>query len=242
MRQSFHFQLNRSWDIQSPMLYRYLEKKFTDEFFTDGSLRLSSFSNFANHVDEQRNDSEEGYGLVIMNAPDGSKVELSAANGLNSYIFCTSTLYCEDIANDFKTDSGFRINNILGFVDAISKKIPYFSGGAEGSCIYLPDKVLELEVDQEIMNDVMHKTRSGDSYGAIQKCIQYTKDLYFLKMLKYRSQCEYRLMWNSGSETNSHIDIKCPEAIQFCTNFEDLKVEKNLHTKKFKKNGCYVRF
>jgi len=47
-------------------------------------------------------------------------------------------------------------------------------------------------------------------------------DLYFTKLLKYSNQNEYRILWNVHSKSQTFIDIRCPEAIQFCTQFSDL--------------------
>jgi hypothetical protein len=47
-------------------------------------------------------------------------------------------------------------------------------------------------------------------------------DLFFLKKESYQHQAEYRLLWNSQAAVSDFIEITCPEAIQFCTHFEDL--------------------
>ncbi len=240
MRQSISYHLQKTWDIQSPLLYRYLAKEFTDAFFNDGILRLSSFNNFSQHSDEQRNDSLEGYGKIIFKTPDGEEYPFEVRSPLNSYIFCTSTLYCEAIAEDFKTNSGFRINNIIGFVEAVSKNIPYFSGGTEGGCIYLPSKTIEVEVPNDFFND-MSSSNSDEIVNKANDIISDVSDLYFIKSNSYRSQCEYRLAWHSSSETDSYIDIKCPEAIQFCTRFEDLRVEKEDFSEYKIRSGFYLR-
>jgi len=52
--------ITKPWHIYFPVLFRYLEQEYIDAFFRDGSLRLSSFKQFAKHKDEARNDWGEG--------------------------------------------------------------------------------------------------------------------------------------------------------------------------------------
>jgi hypothetical protein len=58
-------QFGRNWTMLRPTLYRFLESKYVDAFFQEGSLRLSSFERFAQHPDEQRKDAGEGWGVRV---------------------------------------------------------------------------------------------------------------------------------------------------------------------------------
>ena len=49
-----------NWKVCTPVTFRLLDSKHVDSFFIDGSLRLSSFSRFHKHSDEQRLDRGEG--------------------------------------------------------------------------------------------------------------------------------------------------------------------------------------
>ena len=53
---SIFYNPNRPWKAILPPVYRYLPMRFVDAFFETGSLRLSSFKQFAMHVDEARLD------------------------------------------------------------------------------------------------------------------------------------------------------------------------------------------
>jgi hypothetical protein len=49
-------QFFREWKLRQPYVYRYLKKRHVDQFFEDGTLRLSSFSEFSKHRDEAKLD------------------------------------------------------------------------------------------------------------------------------------------------------------------------------------------
>jgi hypothetical protein len=39
---------------------------------------------------------------------------------------------------------------------------------------------------------------------------------YFIKHSRHAQECEYRLLWATGQTVDEFIDIKVPDAIQFC--------------------------
>ena len=39
---------------------------------------------------------------------------------------------------------------------------------------------------------------------------------FFVKRSRFAAECEYRLLWMTGQPVGPFIDIKVPEAIQFC--------------------------
>ena len=53
MTQAMQIMLNRIWSVRLPVVVREMATKYVDEFFADGSLRLSSFATFAKHEDEE---------------------------------------------------------------------------------------------------------------------------------------------------------------------------------------------
>jgi hypothetical protein len=46
---TLNLNFSRQWSIVRPRLYRHLDSQYVDSFFKDGSLRLSSFAQFAKH-------------------------------------------------------------------------------------------------------------------------------------------------------------------------------------------------
>lgn len=227
---SISVQFGSEWRIKRPYLYRYLEKQYVDSFFDSGLLRLSSFEAFSKHKDEQRLDSSEGKGIITHVNSEGTGQTIMAAvgQGHNCYVLCSATFYATEIADDFAADSGFRINDVLGFANAVSRQIPGFVAGLEGPCHYLQKKVLDRDVGHVDLDSmrVSPESKNIDMDKLMQTVFGMAgDDLFFIKHSKYASQNEYRLLWSTINKMATHIDIECPEAIQFCTRFEDLRAE-----------------
>lgn len=227
---SISVQFGREWRIRRPVIYRYLEKTFVDSFFETGSLRISSFSTFAKHKDEERQDSKEGYGLVVHrnNEGQGQTMVASISQGHNAYVLCGAMSFRPELAQAFGADSGFRINDSIGFSEAISKYIPGFYIGMEGPCLYLPRRTIDrdmgpVDLDSMKVSPEGKELDMGKLFQAVFSAAG--DDLFFLKSDRFAHQNEYRLLWHSPREVSGHIDIVCPEARQFCTRFEDMWAE-----------------
>lgn len=218
--------ITREWRVRRPYFYRYLDRQFVDLFFNDGVLRLSTFQTFARHVDEQRQDAKEGWGVVSNNTSDGGgqSIFASVGMGFDSYVLCGSTMFTQELKRAFGTESGFRINDTISFANVVSSHIPGFRTGIEGGCIYNQYRSVERDVGKINLDDF--KTPDGKGFD-MGKMFQMTSqlaadDLFFLKQQKYAHQNEYRLLWFGSDSELPYIDIKCPEAVQFCTRFDDL--------------------
>lgn len=227
---SISVQFGSEWRIRRPYLYRYLERPYVDAFFETGALRLSSFEQFSKHSDEQRLDGSEGRGIVSNITADsgGQTIMAAIGQGHTAYVLSTSNIFSAGISNDFKTDSGFRINDVLGFANAVSRHVPGFKAGMEGACHYLPKRMLERDmghIDIDAMR-VSSDSKEIDMGKMMQTVFGLAgDDMFFLKHIRYASQNEYRLLWNTSNDVDGYIDIVCPEARQFCTRFEELSVE-----------------
>ena len=221
---------SRGWNIRRPYLYRYMKREYVDRFFDDGTLRLSSFSYFGKHPDEERGDNQEGRGVVIhRNAEgEGQTILSKMAKGIDTFILCGSMRFSDDLARAFDTDSGFRIDDTTAFSDIVARHIPGFVQGAEGPCMYMARRMVVRDmgrIDFEAM-----KKGPGENYN-IDKLLQVMNtmagdDLFYIKLIKYAHQSEYRLIWGARQIVGDYIEIKCPEALQFCTRFEDLIAER----------------
>ena len=112
----------------------------------------------------------------------------------------------------------------------MSRYVPGFNGGMEGACHYLPKRVIDRDMGHI---DIEGMRVSPDSKNLDMGKMMRTMfglagdDMFFLKNTRYASQNEYRLLWNTFNNVVGHIDIICPEARQFCTRFEDLRIEKS---------------
>lgn len=198
-----------------PVLCRYMEQEFIDEFFETGRLRLSSFRAFSKHADELRFDDGEGEGL-LQGKGDQFNWNAKVRIGVNSYVFCASNREDDSLMEDFEVDGYFKIRNSMQFGLAVARHIPFFSGGIEGPCRYVGERALEWRdsrYDQKEFYD--GKDPMNVAFNEILSAPK--KELLFLKPKKYFAQCEYRWVWHTRKELeDDHLFIECPEAIKYC--------------------------
>lgn len=219
--------LASEWSIRRPFVFRYLDKSFVDQFFDNGMLRLSSFSAFSKHEDEERLDASEGMGILenVDHEGEGQTLFAVMGQGHDAYVLCGSTIHSETLAKAFQANSGFRINDPTAFGVAVAQSIPGFRGGREGSCIYADGKIVnrqarKLDLESMRVSPEGKELDMGKLFGSLFGMAG--DDLYFLKIQKYQHQAEYRLLWSVKELHGDFIDIRCPDAVQFCTRFEDL--------------------
>lgn len=224
--------ITRPWTIRRPYVYRYLQKRFVDQFFTDGSIRISSFQQFSRHVDEQRKDTEEGRGIIsntVAEGPSAGTLMVYGIHGENAYVLCGSTRCSKKLAEDFGCDSGIKIFDPTAFGAALSCVIPGFIGGLEGCCYYLPNRAIETRMGGAGLEAIQSEPGSGSvDISKVAKVASGLagNDLYFLKECSpYSHQNEYRILWISAHPASPYIDVKCPDARQFCVPFEDIPSE-----------------
>lgn len=209
------------WAILRPTVYRFLEKSYVDEFFEHGRIRLSSFSRFAKHDDEQRHDSSEGKAVSFLTDSE-STVALGAGVGFDSYILCGSTSSAETVASAF-SDSAIVIENTTEFAAAIARALPHYMNGLEGNCTYRSNRVIERRLPQGRIKEMWDTNKQED--GTINMDIlrdvikPVSIDLLFLKEEKYAQQLEYRFVWRCA-HIEDYIDLVVPDARRFCSPLE----------------------
>ena len=218
-------QVSSPWNVNTPVLFRFLDNTFVEQFFNDGSLRLSSFQNFKKHTDEQRLDKNEGQTFFVHRTSQngGQTLEALAEHGRDAYVLCGAMRFEKNLMTSFGCNSYIRINDTTKFGMAISRHIPGFVAGMEGACLYQENKIIEKDLGYIDLNAL--KTESGavdmSKMSSIinQKMRHYP---YFLKDKFYSPQLEYRLLWIVNSQIDDYIDIKVPEATQFCSRPSEL--------------------
>ena len=208
------------WNVCTPTLFRFLEKQFVDQFFQEGTLRLSTFDRFKKHKDEQRLDKQEGRISFVHRTSQrgGQTIEAFAEEGQSAYVLCASMRFEKELMDTFGCDSYIRINDTTNFGMVISKHIPGFTAGFEGLCLYQDTKIIEKDLGYIELDSF--KSQTGPMYSnKLQAFIRQQMSYYpyFLKDKSYSHQLEYRLIWLTNSKTNDFLDIKAPEAVQFCT-------------------------
>ena len=205
-------------NIEIPPVYRYLPKKYVDEFFSNGKLRLSAFSEFAKHVDEQRHDPQEGHLIVEMPVPSKQRaIRIRGGTGRNSYILSTSLRGDMELMQAFHTDSYFKINNVAEFSIAIASKILGFKKIVFGSCKYVSER--EIQQDMGILAEKVAEAEPGEKIDRNLIMNIGNRVLpkgMFIKLIRHSHQQEFRLIWQVNYEVHEPLYVECREAVQFC--------------------------
>jgi hypothetical protein len=209
----------RPWAIRLPIVTRFLDKEYVEEFFSSGRLRLSSFNTFRNHKDEERRDQNEGRVHAEINTPNANH-HILAINGQEAYVLCGGLVENPTMEASFSTRYGIRILNPLAFADAISVRIPGFVGGSQGNCIYRSATIIRKQdstlFEPPANQESMEKWASDyDEYVARQ-----TKEAFFIKQLKFAHQNEYRFIWFAQGYEQDELFVISPEARQYCEKYE----------------------
>lgn len=211
----------RQWSIVRPRLYRHLPAEYVDSFFNDGSLRLSSFAHFAKHPDEKLRDTGEGKGTRF-GVGSQATIAVVGGRGGNCYVLCATLHNTVAVRKIFKHSTCIAIDNVLGFANAISLKLPYFIGGIEGPVIYQDDTAIYKNIGDMKSEDLLERYKNPDGKTLNMDMLRDMAGMtggveeHFVKHSDHAQECEYRLLWSSGQSVNSFIDIKVPDAIQFC--------------------------
>lgn len=209
------------WAVTTPTVYRYEDGNWIDEFFDKGCLRLSTFEKFSSYPDEVRGDSEEGLSVSYGYTQAGSTIVMALGQGHRSFVFCCSRRLSRTLQNDFGRNSAFEIMDTVGFSAAVARCLPSYRHGLEGNCIYRAHEPIVRNIDYN-----MEDFRRPD--GALgMEMLPFLMgqlggpEVVLSKRPKYREQQEYRLLWEVADQPESHIDIRCPEAVQFCRRVRD---------------------
>lgn len=201
-----------------PMVFRYLEEEWVEEFFKDGSLRISSFSMFRKHSHQERSDIGEGKNVIQGNAEDIS-FYATTEHGNNAYVLSTSLISNQQLMKDFGVNSGFVIEQPFLFMQEVSKQIPDYLGIRFGPCLYLDNKTIRRTVNTKLENLKQEGDIKGIDMNKMFSSIHNAggQEVYFSKLTKYAHQHEYRMLWHSGSKSlPDYLDLKVPEARQYC--------------------------
>ncbi len=233
------------WNISTPTLFRYMEKKYVENFFKDGSIRISSFDQFRKHKDEQRLDVGEGRIMVAHNFPTanegkGQAVDAWVLYDKKAYVLSTSIIFDKKLMKSFNTNSYLRIHDSTNFGMEIAKKIPGLTTAFEGFCLYQKNKILyqdlnidlkqfQKQPDKKVSDMKLLKQLPGlpdgqidnEEYdmGKIGQFLVKNAQHYplFMKSKSFIKQAEYRFVWLTSIEPEDYLDIKAPEAIRRCS-------------------------
>ena len=214
---SHTFNFTRQWFVRHKPVYRLLDRKeYIDSFFQRGELLLSCFTLFKKYPNEIQGDKKEGQAMLVANTTEGKSIGAYFNAASNAYILSTTKSTNEKMIADFKAIGAIKINNPTAFAIEISNRIPFFTAGTEGSCVYQKDRIIKRELSEE-----QTKRYSVENMNVIENQLNLinevsNNDEAFVKLIKYSDQDEYRLVWFTSQTQTTHIIINCPETIQFC--------------------------
>jgi hypothetical protein len=222
-------QTGKPFDIHIPNVYRYMNKKYIDNFFEKGILRISSFRKFREYPDEIRGDKNEGGGGVLGTSDkSGFQFHVMTQTGNDAYMLSGSTIESENLMKTFGTDGYFRITKPIEFCVAISNSINGSNRLLQGICNYRDQRIIKKLITGLDIKDFIGPEGTiiiGGQKGnqRINEIIENGIDLMFLKEKSYQNQSEYRFIWTINTQFNKieeFIDVECKEAVQYCERIE----------------------
>jgi len=211
-------------------LFRYLDSQFVDSFFDSGELLLTTYRRCRAHEDLVRRDDREGKFNYYM-THENSAIAIMRIVGDRSYMLCTSSLASRNLAERFRTDSHFVIEDPSGFCDAISAALPGLQTVKHGPCEYLSErsetKLLSAPI-QPNMTKILAAIASGEPSDLEELFNEMHQDFsrrfddqttdvsYFAKPNTFAGEEEFRMIWTMDEELDDGKIIYCPDARQFC--------------------------
>ena len=214
---SHSFNFNRTWFVRHNPVFRLLDNKvYLDNFFSKGELLLSCFTKFKEYPNEIQGDKSEGQAMLFAKTTQDKSIGLYFNSASNAYILSTTKSLDNKVIQDFKAVGAIKIKNPTAFAVEVSNRIPFFTAGTEGECLYQEERIINRELTEEQtkkyslenMNDI-------DNHSNLLNEIS-NNDEAFVKLDKYSYQNEHRLVWFTQGDKHQHLIINCPEVIQFC--------------------------
>lgn len=215
--QGLSFQLPRLLELKIPPVVRYIERKYMEDFFRTGQLKLTTYTQCQVHECNVRRDSNEGKAKFSLELPSvGASGWGIQTVGWQSYILCASLCESDKLLEHFKVDSYFRINNVLGFFDAVSRRLSGFENGKIGSCIYRDKNSFEKSLKFNEISQNSSNVRNNKELTLAPIEFEMSDEPYFIKSDSFAAEAEFRFIWSLSNDVREPITVYCPEAIQFC--------------------------
>lgn len=181
----------------APLVWRFLEDQYIEEFFSEGKLRLSTF-NRCKKLEASRADSQEGNaGWYNMHGRKFASLRV----GDNAFLLCTSL--SPFAANPKSLKNLLFIKDLQGLTREITRAIRAkgfdVCAIVEGPCTYSSRCFMTEDVYQRT-DENLHKL-----FGAPGDRLYFAKDA----RPSYMHEWEYRVLWLTGAkELPECLDIK----------------------------------
>lgn len=214
----FRHELPTNVIYNTPILYRFIEKQYVDEFFKTGKLKLTTFENCKRLEDDNRKDTKEGQGELF--GYDGDiKMQIGFGVGGDAIMLCTSLYNEYEDASGNKFDKYIEIFDVQGLLFAIADQLTkngyVIKSILFGPCFY-SKKESHGAVQSAAFREKLYKEQRFDwnEMMRIAKTIG-GNNMYFQKPVDKRFENEFRLLWivdNLEKDKDIFVTIPHPEA------------------------------
>jgi len=196
-----------------PVINRFIDESYIDEFFNNGSLMLTTFERCKSLEDEIRRDDKEGYSHIIGHK-NGLRIETETYVGADAFMLCGSLNDSYKKANGEEFKCYMEIFNIGLLIQEVCKSLEAKGFKVRnvlfGSCFYSLKKTFEKEIksfDPQESLKKMDETKGLDMnlfYGMLD--IAGT-NAYFQKPREKSIENEFRLIWQVDPKPNDRIIV-----------------------------------
>ena len=205
-------------------IFRLIPTQYIEDFYKDGSIRLTNIKKWRTDENKAIEDKKEGYfnnrvidsetgATSILNNVDNPKNEILGNFYGMSFTMEVNLGTCVDFAFD-----GFWINDIILFANVINEHILCHSGFFYNKCNYVEGGYYQ-RYDSFRENGMLSERGTlliGN--GLFQMAINNQNDPnhLFTKDSYYSDQQEFRIIWETANNFGDYLYLKCPELRQLC--------------------------
>lgn len=200
-----------------PVVYRFIEDEYIDEFFNTGALRLASMASLKKNRSTLREDIEEGEYLFYFKDDAGCVVGVDADIGQNAFVLSTATSLAA--SHEKSRPHCLEIRDVEKLAINVSEKLELEHGLNVkeiilGPCNYSermriitlpPGKKFE-EIGVKYCHAGQDEIIDGELlYGAIRS--QFYDRVCFTKPARLMNEHEFRIVWLVDMEVDSPVIV-----------------------------------
>lgn len=180
-----------------PVVYRFIEDCYINDFLTTGTLQISTFKHCRQLEDTTRQDTKEGQSMII-GEYGGMHMETQMMMGDDVFLLCTSLASKYRDADGIVNETALEIYDLGGFVDACTKAIIdkgyHVLNVLIGPCFYSAKQIYGDLLEGETSKMQKGGDLTLEDIFAIPQRIAGPK-MFFQKPLEKAIESEYRMVW-----------------------------------------------
>lgn len=180
-----------------PVVYRFIEEVYIDDFLTTGTLQISTFNHCRRLGDTTRKDTKEGMSKVI-GEHNGMRMETQMMMGNDVFLLCTSLASEYTDINGALCKTALEIIDLGGFIDACTKAILkqgyHVLNVLMGPCFYSEKQIFGELLEEETAKMQKDGNLTAEDIFSIPQRIAGPK-MFFQKPLEKAIEKEYRIVW-----------------------------------------------